>query len=113
MQPGEILAERFAIERRAGSGGMAQVYKARDLGSGEAVAIKVLLEGATNARFAREAEGLSELHHPGIVRYVAHGETPAGELFLAMEWLEGEDLSSRLLRSGLTTTETITLGKRV
>jgi eukaryotic-like serine/threonine-protein kinase len=48
----------------------------------------VLLEGHATARFAREAEGLSELHHPGIVRHVAHGETARGELFLVMEWLE-------------------------
>src|SRR5437868_5094214 len=98
MQRGEMLADRFEIERRAGAGGMGQVYKARDHRSGEAVAIKVLLEGHASARFAREAEVLAELRHPGIVRYVAHGETPAGELFLAMEWLDGEDLASRLQR---------------
>src|SRR5262249_49662727 len=54
-----------------------------------------------------------ELRHAGIVRYVAHGETPDGELFLAMEWLEGEDLASRLRRMPLTTDETVALGKRV
>src|SRR5262245_28395566 len=95
MLPGEGLAERFEIERRAGSGGMGEVYKARDLGSGEAVAIKVLLEGHASARFAREAEGLSELHHPGIVRYVADGETARGELVRARGGLGGDDWSRR------------------
>ena len=50
---------------------------------------------AATARFAREAEVLSELHHPGIVRYVAHGRTEPGRPFLAMEWLDGEDLAAR------------------
>ena len=40
------------------------------------------------ARFAREVQLLSELSHPGIVRYIAHGVTPSGALFLVMEWLE-------------------------
>src|SRR5262249_8233867 len=42
MQPGEVIGERFEIERRVGSGGMGVVYRARDLASGEAVAVKVL-----------------------------------------------------------------------
>src|SRR5262249_48965914 len=49
----------------------------------------------------------------GIVRYVAHGAMPTGEAYLAMEWLEGEDLRSRLAREGLTLEESITLAIRV
>lgn len=43
MRPGDIVAGRFEIERRAGSGGMGEVFRARDLASGAAVALKVLL----------------------------------------------------------------------
>src|SRR5262249_14650889 len=75
----------------------------------------VLIDPATpdTARFAREASVLAELSHPGIVRYVAHGVTPAEELYLVMEWLEGEDLLSRLLRIGLTLKESVLLRTRV
>jgi tetratricopeptide (TPR) repeat protein len=115
MQPGDMLGERFEIERRAGSGGMGEVFRARDRTSGTAVAVKVLLSGSalSDARLAREAETLAELSHPGIVRYVAHGVTPSGAPYLAMEWLEGEDLARRLERGALTLSETVALGVRV
>src|SRR5262249_4659954 len=99
----------------AGAGGMGEVFEAKDLVLGELVAVKVLLErrGIHRARFEREAEALSELHHPGIVKYVAHGETPSGEPYLVMEWLSGEDLASRLKRGYLSVEETIAFGLRV
>jgi serine/threonine protein kinase len=56
---------------------------------------------------------LAELVHPGIVRYVAHGLSPSCPPFLAMEWLEGEDLSARLRRGPMTVEETVTLGVQV
>src|SRR5678815_5699148 len=65
------------------------------------------------ARFAREIQLLSELTHPGIVRYVAHGTTSTGTMFLAMEWLDGEDLGPRLEREPLTIGESVTLVTRV
>ena len=57
--------------------------------------------GADAARFQREANVLATLRHPGIVRYVAHGRAESGEPYLAMEWLEGEDLAERLARGPL------------
>jgi len=113
MEIGDVLAERFEIERIAGSGGMGAVYRARDRHTGAPVAIKVLREGMGEGsgtdRFVREARVLSELRHPGIVRYVAHGMTPAGERYLAMEWLEGQSLSMRMRRKPLTLIESVTL----
>ncbi|HSK04999.1 MAG TPA: protein kinase, partial [Kofleriaceae bacterium] len=115
MRLGEVLGERFEIERRIGTGGMGEVFRARDPVSGETVAVKVISDGRKHrsARFAREVELLAELSHPGIVRYVDHGETPAGELFLVMEWLDGEDLRTRLDRAPLSTGEAVTLAIRV
>jgi eukaryotic-like serine/threonine-protein kinase len=94
---------------------MGEVFRASDRVTGDAVAVKGMLRehAAASARFAREVQVLSELQNPGIVRYVAHGESPEGEPFLAMEWLSGEDLSQRLSRGALSVSETVTLGTRV
>ncbi|AUX45017.1 uncharacterized protein SOCE26_064980 [Sorangium cellulosum] len=116
MRQGEVIADRFVVEELVGAGGMGQVYRARDRLSGAAVAVKVLSErrasGKGEARFAREAEVLASIHHPGIVRYVAHGTTGAGVPYLAMEWLAGEDLGARLQRLPLTLDEAVALVSR-
>ncbi len=111
--PGDIVAERFEIERAAGSGGMGTVYRARDRASGEAVAVKVLHGRENLERFSREAHILEGVRHGAIVRYVARGELPGGAPFLVMEWLEGEDLSARLGRGRLSIADTVCLGRRV
>src|ERR1041384_8060922 len=106
-----ILPGRFQIEETVGSGGMGIVARARDLHNGRDVAIKILHKPNPSAhdqeRFAREARALSTLRHPGIVSYVAHGRTPEGQHFLAMEWLTGEDLQQRLQRRDLTVRESL------
>src|SRR5437879_2785032 len=115
MQAGDLVGG-FEIEGPARSGGMGEIYRARDRLSGQAVALKILNESGVDAdaeRFFREARILSDLRHPGIVRYLGHGRTIAGEPYLAMEWLDGEDLGERLRRAGLTIDETVLLGVRV
>ncbi len=94
MRLGERLADRFEIEQQIGTGGMGEVFRARDPITGEVVAVKVIAGGraARSARFTREVEMLAALSHPGVVRYISHGETASGELYLIVEWLEGEDL---------------------
>ena len=108
MREGVVIAERFELERLAGSGGMGQVWKAIDLRAKRPVAVKILAEGA-DARFAREARILAELEHPHIVRYVAHGSTPEGHAYLVMDWLEGLDLADRLAQGPLSLGETVSL----
>jgi serine/threonine protein kinase len=100
MLPGELIDGRFELVRLAGAGGMGEVWKAEERATGESVALKLLRgeRAADRARFEREARALVELRHPGIIRYVAHGVDAAGRPYLAMEWLEGEDLKSRLTR---------------
>ena len=114
---GELFAGRFAIERIAGTGGMGTVYAARDMATERPVALKLLQMGGSATsdvdRFVREASVLAELEHPGIVSYVSHGTAPDGQRFLAMEWLEGEDLSQRLRRGPLSVRDTITLLRQV
>lgn len=115
MKPGDVIAGRFELAELAGAGGMGRVYRARDRASGDWVAVKLLVGDAERhrERFAREAELLDQLRHPSIVRYVAHGVTEAGELFLAMAWLEGEDLANRLARGRLSVPDTLALARRV
>src|SRR5215831_7949963 len=115
MQPGSVLDDRFEIEQAVRTGGMGEVFRARDRVSGERVAIKVLSDERERRaeRFEREIELLSELSHPGIVRYIAHGVVPSGSLFLAMEWLDGEELKDRVRRAPLTMGEAVRLATQV
>ncbi|HVK65476.1 MAG TPA: protein kinase [Polyangium sp.] len=115
MRPGDIIGERFRVERLAGVGGMGEVYRAEDLQTGHVVAVKLLRasERSNRERLAQEARVLETLGHPHIVRYVDHGVAPTGAPWLAMEWLEGESLAARLSRQGLRLEECITLAARV
>ena len=110
---GVELAERFVLEARAGAGGMATIYRARDRLTGQAVAIKVLeRRGALNEeRFEREARVLAELSHPGLVRYIAHG-TSGETRYLVMEWLDGTDLAERLGRGPLAVRAAVDVCRR-
>jgi hypothetical protein len=115
MEPGDLLGDRFEVEQPIRTGGMGEMFRGRDRVTGTAVAIKVIAQDREHraARFAREVELLAELSHPGIVRYIAHGQTPSGRPFLAMEWLEGEDLRARLERESLTMDEAVVLATRI
>ena len=117
LSSGTLIDQRFVIEATAGSGGMGTVYRGRDNQRHETVAIKLLnanlRRGDETERFAREVQILSELCHPGIVSYVAHGVIGSGQPYLAMEWLQGEDLAQRLRRSPLSPQESLTLLRRL
>ena len=116
LPPGTLVARRFQVRSLAGRGGMGEVYRARDQETGEAVALKLLHTDATSLdteRFAREARILSEIRHPRVVSYVAHGHSEDGRHFLAMQWLEGEDLAKRLARGPLSTGEALLLLRRI
>ncbi|WP_437777356.1 protein kinase domain-containing protein [Sorangium sp. So ce1097] len=115
MSAGEIVDERFEIEGLAGSGGMGDVYRARDRRTGDIVALKVLRRAGKGelARFSREVQALSALSVPGVVRYIAHGVTADGKPYLVMEWLSGETLAERVARRGLTPAESVDVVARV
>jgi hypothetical protein len=115
MGSDRIRVGRFEIERKAGAGAMGTIFRALDTETSRPVAVKLIRDvgEAERSRFKREGRALAGLRHPGIVRYVDHGETGEGEVYLAMEWLEGEDLRARIGRAGLTVDETVTLGLRV
>jgi serine/threonine protein kinase/tetratricopeptide (TPR) repeat protein len=116
LDPGTVVAERFEIERRVSAGGMSAVFRAKDLLRGGVVAVKVLYgraEEEHRERLYREARVLEKLRHPGIVKYVAHGELETSKPYLAMEWISGETLGKRLSRTGLTMGESVRVVTRV
>ena len=110
----QLVAARFDLGERRGAGGMGAVYRALDRVTGHTVALKLLREDRTAEvdRFEHEAEVLATLQHDAIVRYVAHGRTADG-LYLAMEWLEGVDLSERLERTPLAPADAIEMLARI
>jgi tetratricopeptide (TPR) repeat protein len=111
----QTYGDRFRVEGEAIEGGMGLVYRAKDLKTGEFVALKLVSEpqGTQALRFQQEALVLAEIAHPAIVRYLAHGSTARGEQYLVMEWLEGETLEDRVARGPLRISETLQLGRRV
>ncbi len=95
---GDVVAQRYRVERFIARGGMAHVFAARHVQLGSSLALKVLdpkvFAGVRDARlrFAREARLASQLKHPSIVEVFDVGLTEAGLPFIAMELLEGRSL---------------------
>ncbi len=93
---------------------MGAVYRARDLTTGATVAVKILTgrEVREAQRFDQEAAILAGLVHPAIVRYITHGIADSGARYIAMEWMDGEDLATRLEREHPTIAETVAIARR-
>ncbi|MFC1531194.1 serine/threonine-protein kinase [Gemmatimonadota bacterium] len=95
------LADRYAVEREVGRGGMAVVFLAEDLKHHRQVALKVLLPelgAAVGAeRFLKEIETVASLNHPHILMLIDSGEAD-GLLYYVMPYAEGESLRHRLDR---------------
>ncbi|HLG64001.1 MAG TPA: protein kinase [Ktedonosporobacter sp.] len=98
----EVLGERYQLQDPIGRGGMATIYRGRDMRMDRVVAIKVLREVYSTdpkfvTRFQREAKAASALQHPNIVQVYDYGQSD-GNYFIVMELVEGTDLR-RYLRS--------------
>jgi serine/threonine-protein kinase len=97
------LADRYAVERELGSGGMATVYLAEDLKYQRQVAVKVLKPELAHAvgagRFLREIRITAQLNHPHILPLLDSGEAD-GFLYFVMPYVAGESLRDRLDREG-------------
>jgi serine/threonine-protein kinase len=111
---GEVLDGNYRATRYVGRGAMGTIYEATQLRLNKRVALKVIsrdLAGNPVAleRFRREAEVTSQLGHPHIVNVFDFGTTPSGEPYMAMEFLEGEDLEARLRRVGQLPLGAVTL----
>jgi non-specific serine/threonine protein kinase len=112
LTPGTRLG-RYEVIGPLGTGGMGEVYRARDPHLGREVAVKVLPgccpDDGARARFEREGRAVAGLSHPGIVAIFdigTEGDTP----YLVSELLEGESLDRRLARGPLPAAEVLDLG---
>ena len=109
-----VRLDTFEILGPLGSGGMGEVYRARDLRLGREVALKVLPEAfakdpARAARFQREARLLAAINHPGIAAIYGAEKSGAVE-YIVMELVPGETLGERMATGALPLSEALRLG---
>jgi len=103
---------RYRITGQLGEGGMGVVYRARDERLGREIALKMIHSRAVDEharqRFWREARAAASLTHPAICQIHEIGEDD-GELFIAMELLEGETLAGRIARGALSLADAVAM----
>lgn len=106
---GAVLGERYELVELVGAGGVAEVWRGKDLRLGRDVAVKLLSgpaagDPAQRARVEREARALAALDHPNVVRIFDYGEQPrsggAPLPYLVMEYVDGPDLAGLLAAEG-------------
>ncbi|HTA90305.1 MAG TPA: serine/threonine-protein kinase [Polyangiaceae bacterium] len=110
----ERFIGRYLLAEQVHTGGMARVYRSRDLETDAVVALKrpAKDDPGTLARFLEEGRILSELAHPAIVRQLAHGGTHFEDAHIVMEWLEGDTLATRLAAGPLSLLDAVTVTRR-
>jgi serine/threonine-protein kinase len=100
---GQIIGGRYRVTQILGEGGMGRVYLAeQQMGTNvRKVAVKTLQaqyakDQQVLARFHRECGTVSELEHPNTIQFFDFGQTPDGQLYIAMEFVQGQSLSDAL-----------------
>jgi serine/threonine protein kinase len=101
LQPGDVIAEKYELEREVGRGAMGTVWAAFHRTLGQRVAIKLISPehvGSPDARrrFSVEAKAAARLRSRHVVQVQDDGETASGTPYIVMEYLEGETLEQRL-----------------
>lgn len=109
---GKVLAGRYRLIQKIGQGGMGAVYKGQHIKMNRLTAIKVLTGELAHdpqfvARFEREAEMASHIDHPNAVNIYDFGEAEDGVVYIAMEFIEGNPLSSIIEKEGALTLERV------
>ncbi len=116
---GRVLDGRWLIEEKIGEGGMGAVYRGEQTSVGRPIAVKTLLGSLADTdeyveRFFREANVASTLNDPHCVTIYDFGQDAEDHaLYLAMEYLEGRELSEFLRDEELTLREALTIGVQI
>lgn len=116
---GEIIDERWKVERKLGQGGMGAVYLAQQLNMERQVAIKVMRKGLVDTgkeyieRFLREANVAAQVSHPHMVSIFDFGQLPDGGLFIIMEYLDGRALADHIAGGELTICHALTMASQL
>ncbi len=100
-----VLSERYRILKKLGEGGMGVVYLAEHVVIEKKIALKVLFPDLTRRsdlvqRFLQEAKSASRIGHENVIDITDFGQSPEGYVFIAMEYLVGQDLGQLLKASG-------------
>src|SRR4051794_31400520 len=116
LSAGSLLAH-YRVVSRLGAGGMGEVYLAQDLNLDRPVALKILFPEVAHdpdrmRRFVQEAKTASVLSHPNVAHVFEIGEAN-GITFLAMEYIEGQTLKSRIEGSPLPLDEAVDVAVQV
>src|SRR5215467_6592471 len=103
---GRVLSDRYRIVRKLGEGGMGAVYQAEHALIEKRMALKILFQDLTRRpdliqRFLQEARSASRIGHENVIDISDFGQSPEGLVFIAMEFLDGQDLG-RVLRAQKT-----------
>jgi eukaryotic-like serine/threonine-protein kinase len=103
-QPGDLIAGRYELEELVGSGGMSDVFRARDHQLDRRVAIKILHGRYAGdpeylERFRTEARSVARLSHPNIVTVIDRGDDD-GRQYIVFEYVDGENLKELVVRTG-------------
>ena len=100
LVPGNIIAQRYKIIQQIGSGGMGAVFKVEHTTLHKTMALKLMHAHRKNqsdlSRLQREAKAASALNHPNLVAVHDFGSTETGDLFIAMDFIEGKSLSQEI-----------------
>ncbi|WP_437579912.1 TOMM system kinase/cyclase fusion protein [Sorangium sp. So ce887] len=110
VAPESVFQSRYEVLSLLYKDGFAALYKARQLATGQLVAIKVVRLGRDDrspdvarrrsARFRREMRFCARLHHPNIVRLIDSGQTDAGQLYTVFEFVPGQSLAELVAAEG-------------
>ena len=102
LEVGTMIADRYKVLALIGSGSVGHIYKAQQIATGRVVALKMLnrrlLDDKGRQRFDHEAKIASAINHPNTIAIYDFGQTLDGELYLAMEYVEGESLDNYMKR---------------
>ena len=116
---GQLLEERYRIDRLLGQGGMGKVYEATHVSMDRRVAIKVLNQEMTQneqalKRFNREMKVSSQIEHPNSIQVFDYGQLSDGRCFLVIEFLEGQTLSDVIdSEAPMSTDRVITIAEQI